>query len=113
MSRPDIADYLGLTIESNLVSTEISGSLRRNRSAELAAHCAAQLLRTEHLTSRAHAGIGQTWAHNDHADSNGRSISPLRAQRTKWSIRTPASRGDNAAGWSAAEFLRHGNKNPW
>jgi hypothetical protein len=60
MSRPDIADYLGLTIESNLVSTEISGSLRRNRSAELAAHCAAQLLRTEHLTSRAHAGIGQT-----------------------------------------------------
>jgi hypothetical protein len=26
MSRPDIADYLGLTIESNLVNTEISGS---------------------------------------------------------------------------------------
>lgn len=57
MSRPDTADCLGLTIESNLVNTDIPGSLRRNRSAELAAHCAAQLLRTERLNeprSRGH-----------------------------------------------------------
>jgi hypothetical protein len=110
MSRPDIADYLGLTIESNLVNTEISGSYAaieaRSWRRIVLRNCSALNILRAALT-RASAKPERI---TTHADSNGRSISPLRAQRTKWSIRTPASGGDNA--WSAAEFLRHGNKNP-
>jgi hypothetical protein len=60
MPRQDIADYLGLTIENGLVNTDIRGNLRRNRSAELAAHCAGRSLRTERFASGAHTAIGQS-----------------------------------------------------
>jgi hypothetical protein len=60
MPRPGIADCPGLTIDSGLVNTDIAGNLRRNRSAELATHCAGQSLRTEPFASGAHTGIGQS-----------------------------------------------------
>jgi hypothetical protein len=99
MSRPDTADYLALTIESNFVNTDIPGAYAAIEALSWRRIVLRSCSALNVLTSRAHAGIGQTSADSDDADSNGRSISPLQAQRTKLSIRTPASSGNNAAGW--------------